>query len=142
MYRAMTRDDDGKPLIGATARSLGVRIRPEGEAGGDIPVVAGFVRSGTGGMSVAPEWWHLPVWRIPKRYDMAWLGRVARGKNEDACWHMGDGSFTDGMVSERLELIVDEPTHGTVQPSNSMHLDEFQGALAETRDSWIEEPWT
>jgi hypothetical protein len=142
MYRAMTRDEDGKPLIGATARTLGVRIRPEREAGGDIPIVEGFVTSGTGGMSVSPEWWLLPVWRIPRRYDILGKGFVGQGKVEDACWRMGDGSFTDGTVSDRLRLSVDKPTHGTLQPSERMHIDEYQAALAETRDSWIEEPGT
>lgn len=127
IYRAMARNGD-RPRIGNTARDLGVRVP------GDIPVHLGQVSPGTGGMSVAPTWRDLPPWRIPKR--LIDLTPDAAGKDEDACWRMGDGPFEDARVAELLNLRPDRPTHGVVEPSETMALPRFQQALAATRDCW------
>src|SRR6266849_6521093 len=49
LYRSMRDDPAGGPLVGPTARTLGVRPHV------DIPVLVGQVRPNTGGMSVAPD---------------------------------------------------------------------------------------
>src|SRR2546430_2606362 len=69
-FRTMTRADDGLPVVGRSARSLGVRV-PE-----DIqPDAAGRVVPGQGGMSVAPgSFWNLPNHRRPRG-----LGRGSTG---------------------------------------------------------------
>jgi hypothetical protein len=139
MYRVMTPDEDGKPKIGATARTLGVRPQIDGLGLGDIPVREGSVAPGTGGMSVAPQLQDLPLWRIPRRYALPGKGMVGTGKYEDSCWWMGDGLFRNEVISDRLNLVVDSPTHGEVQPSSSMLLEAYQTALSTTRDSWSEE---
>ena len=132
IFRAMTVDG-GRPRVGPSARMLGVRV-PD-----DIsPDATGVVRPGTGGMSVAPAWRDLPAHRIPAR--LRHLAPDARGKNEDACWRMGQGPFQAGPLSPDLHLLPDRPGHGVVEPARSMGLDEFQRALAATRDEWeIEE---
>jgi hypothetical protein len=135
----MTPDEDGKPKVGSTARTLGVRPRIDGLGPGDIPVLEGSVAPGTGGMSVAPELHHLPLWRIPRRYTLPGTGRVGTGKNEDSCWLMGDGLFRNAPISDRLNLVVDSLTHGAVEPSSSMLLERYETAPAKTRDSWSEE---
>ena len=64
IYRAMRRDfRDGKPLVGDSAATLGVRLPPDKHF--DIPVEAdGTVMPLTKGMSVAPNWRSLPRHRI------------------------------------------------------------------------------
>jgi hypothetical protein len=123
----MARDRD-RPRIGATARDLGVRVP------GDIPVRDGRVSPGTGGMSVAPAWRALPPFRIPRR--LIHLAPDAAGKDEDACWRMGEGPFEEASVAESLTLRPDRPTHGVVEPSEAMPLERYQDALAATRDRW------
>lgn len=67
---------DGLPMAGPTARTLGAR--PGSPPDGDIPIVGGMVRPGTGGMSVSPpppE--NLPPHRRPPEYG---------GKGKDPIW--------------------------------------------------------
>ena len=134
VYRVMTVDADGSPKVGTTARSLGVRVRSRPEDPEDIAVDSGHVAPGTGGMSVAPSWRDLPPWRIPRR--LMHLVPKAFGKNEDACWRMGDGPFKAGHVAEGLSLRLDRPKHGVVEPNNRMTLGAYRAALAATRDRW------
>ena len=56
VFRSMKMADDGLPVVGRSARMLGVRI--DGEFI-DIPVTSGRVQAGSGGMSVAtcPSLW-------------------------------------------------------------------------------------
>ena len=127
--RTMTPDGDF-PMIGQTARSLGVRV---GDAD-DIPERDGFVRPGTGGMSVAPRIEDLPRHRIPRRL----RHRVpeATGRVGDVCWVLGEGPFEDGPVAERLLLRPDKPGHGLVEPAEAMATGEYLAGLAATRESW------
>jgi hypothetical protein len=133
IYRAMTRDNDGRPKVGTTARTLGVRLPPDPKP--DItPDSNGVVRPGTGGMSVAPAWRRLPLYRIPRR--LRHLVPQAHGKDEDACWTMGDGPFADGTLAAGLALRVDSARHGLVEPDGEMTVEAYQEALAATRDHW------
>lgn len=133
IYRVMTRDGD-KPMVGDTARALGVRLPPSPHA--DIKVNDdGTVGPGGGGMSVVPDISLLPAHRVPKQY----VARVATadGKDEDSCWRMGDGPFVLSDLSSRLMLRPDRPGHGLVEPKYAMLLSDFQAALAATRDAWV-----
>jgi hypothetical protein len=133
IFRAMTRNLEGKPVAGTSARSLGVRVPPDGAA--DIaPDAAGNVHPETGGMSVAPAWRKLPSYRIPKR--LAPLAPDACGKNEDACFRLGEGEFIRSVVTAELMLRPDRPSHGLIEPAVLMSLVNFQAALAATQDQW------
>ena len=84
---------------------------------------------------MAPGWRQLPSHRIPMRLrDKG--APDARGKNEDACWKMGQGPFQSGRLGEKLVLDVDGMDHGTVQPAQKMVQIEFEQALAATRNDW------
>jgi hypothetical protein len=85
-------------------------------------------------MSVAPAWRALPPFRIPRR--LIRLAPDAAGKDEDACWRMGEGPFEEASVAESLVLRPDKPTHGVVEPSEAMPLERYRDALAATRDRW------
>jgi hypothetical protein len=85
-------------------------------------------------MSVAPEWKLLPAHRIPRRLATEKLD--ARGKNEDACFRLGYGPFEDSVVTTDLYLRRDSDTHGSLEPAYAMPLDQYQTALASTRELW------
>ena len=132
IYRSMYATGN-KPTIGSSATTLGVRVPPSDKA--DLPVEPdGMVRPNTGGMSVAPAWRDLAVWRISKRL---------RGKMEGACdsmnifcWRMGNGPFVPEQVATGLFLRPDSNIHGNVEPDHPMPLSEYQAALAATREQW------
>lgn len=116
-------------MIGDTANKLGVR------PGVDLPVSGGLVSPESGGMSVAPSLRALPHFLIPKR--LKHLVRKARGRNNDACWRMGEGSFESGPLSDGLVLRVEDEEHGLVEPSNESTIAAFQATIAATRDRWV-----
>ena len=134
----MTRELDGKPKIGSSARSLGVREPREGSRG-DLPVVDGMVVPGTGGMSVSKEWSE-PFLRLPKRYFHPTRFKFGLATNLDSVWVFGLGSFEAAPISLRLQFRPDRPKHGLIEPLRKMPLDEFQAALASTRTDWFEVP--
>src|SRR5437762_184390 len=98
IYRVM-KSEDGRPALGSSATTLGIRI------GIDIhPERDGRVGPGNGGMSVSPSLDDLPVWLVPERL----RGRVwgARGRNTLFVWSMGDGPFVSNPVAEGLQLRI------------------------------------
>jgi hypothetical protein len=89
IYRSMLIDGD-KPKVGCSATALGVRVAPAKDA--DLPVGPdGLVLPNTGGMSVAPAWRSLPIFRISKRL---------RDKIEGA-----SGSRSDGFETFRCLMV-------------------------------------
>ena len=133
IYRSMLIEEK-KPKIGSTAITLGVRVPPDKHA--DIPVESdGTVLPNTGGMSVAPTWRSLPIFRISKRLRDKIEG--AAGSREAFCWRTGNGPFLAGTIAPGLVLNPDGATHGTVQPDTPMPLTDYQSNLAATRDQWI-----
>ena len=133
IYRAMIVDGDGRPKVAPTSRGLGVRVPPAAKP--DItPDAAGLVKPGTGGMSVSPNWRDLPYWLIPARLSHLVYGAI--GRDDAACFRMGDGPFASGPVTVGLDLRVDGPTHGLVEPASETAVADYQQALADTRDEW------
>lgn len=132
IVRAM-KSDGPYPLIGASKKALGAEIGSGRNH--DLGVDANsFVRPETGGMSVSPTWRDLPGHRIPRRLRV--LCPKATGNDLFDCWQFGDGAFIDGAVTDELSLRTDHLTHGVVEPSYDMPADNYQAALASTRESW------
>jgi hypothetical protein len=130
----MTVDGSG-PLVANSARGLGVRLGTGPTD--DIPVTPdGVVVPGTGGMSVGPKWRDLPEIRIPHRLREKGVLN-ARGKDNDACWRLGEGPFLAGRVAEGLGLRPDRSDHGTIEPTERAKLNKYLDDLAATRDSWV-----
>lgn len=92
-----------------------------------IPVFSGQVRPNTGGMSVAPD---QPDNLHPMRRRPAY-----GGQGKDPVWRV-----SADMLGTDLQYRQDSPTHGLVEPSRAMSLDEFQAALAQTRTMWKKAP--
>jgi len=113
----MREDAVGGPMVGPTARSLGVRPSV------DIPVVVGLVYPDTGGLSVAPD--------RPENLHPLRRPPILGGSGKDPVWWIG----TDHL-GDNLRFRQDSPTHGVVEPARAMALDEFQKALEHTKPAW------
>ena len=112
---------DGLPLVGPTARTLGVRgveLAPHH----DVPVSdpTDVVGPGQGGLSVTPD---DPLHLHPHRRPAS-LG----GTGRDSMWEIDSADLGPDLVYR-----PDHATHGLVEPAGAMTLGEFQFALASTR---------
>jgi hypothetical protein len=121
LYRAMRDDPAGGPLVGPTARTLGVRPSI------DIAMTAGVVQPNTGGLSVAPD---RPDNLHPLRRPAA-LG----GSGKDPVWFIPAAS-----LGADLQYRQDSPTHGLLEPIRTMRIDELQRALEATKPQWRKLP--
>lgn len=130
VFRAMKADNDGRPLLGQSATCLGVRPTKDIDLDDNQQVLA----NGRG-MSVAPSWRQLPVWRIPKR--LRDLQEGARGSNETACFRFGSGPFATGPFAPGLRLVQDSERHACVAPVAVVPLSDYEASLAATRLDWI-----
>ena len=130
VYRAMKKDDDGKPTVDQTATGLGVR------PGTDINIdAAGNVLLDDNGMSVAPGWRNLELHRIPKRLGTIVSG--SRGPNSTHCFTTGAGPFQRDPFAQGLELIPDIAIHAAVAPVAVVPLAQYEADLAATRPDWV-----
>ena len=125
LYRTMQKGEDGLPVIGPTARTLGVRT--EGKKLHIFPDSNGNVHPGIYGMSVAPDTPHnLPKHRKP---------RALGGTSPDPLW-----SISENQLGPDLRYHQDVPDHGTVQPSGrDTPLSDYEDALGATQEQWTEE---
>lgn len=135
-------EDGGKPRVGKTRCSLGVRP-PGTPARPDVDVDAnGDVVFNKKGMSVFRSLADLP--RLPSQLVPIHLAdkvRGAAGPSETRIWAMGQGPFSSGPLTGTLDLDESGGVHGTVCPSRAMPLATLQKELANTQDDWtIDEP--
>src|SRR5262249_47220800 len=102
----------------------------------------GMVSCNKKGMSVFRSLADLPrLYRrlVPLRF--AHKIRGATGSPAARIFSMGEGPFTSGPLTEKLELCESGGVHGSVCPSVALSLDALQNEIAGTRDSWkIDEP--
>jgi hypothetical protein len=121
LFRSMQAAEDGMPVVGPTARTLGARPRI------DILVDPhGTVRPGTGGLSVSPDDpRNLPSHRRPPEFG---------GTGKDTVWTIASSELGPELIYRPDPL---NPTgHGFVEPAWPMHVDQYQRALAATRGAW------
>jgi hypothetical protein len=131
VYRTMKKDPDGRPKEEPTPKGLGVRPT-------DITVDEdGYVVLDGNGMSVAPGWRVLQLYRIPSR--LRGIVQGARGPDDTFCFAMGDGPFKRGVLASGLELIPDTATHGSLAPSEVVPLAQYQADISATRAAWEED---
>jgi len=132
------REESGKPALGETATTLGVRVPTD-----IAPDKEENVHPGAHGMSVSPSLETLFFAVVPKRLRHCVKG--ARGSNNARIWKMGAGPWREETVATDLRLELDAEKadkHGFVSPDRSMSLPVYREALAATQNSWslIEEP--
>jgi hypothetical protein len=140
IWRGMKIDGD-KPLVGRGAQHLGVRVFSLAQRDDISPDGDGFVNPGEGGMSVSPSVEALPPHGLPRRLRKKYPERFseASGPNGVHCWQMGAGEFIPERVADRLRLRLDpdDPErHGLVEPDDRMKTEDYEAALAATRDQW------
>ena len=121
MFRAMKKDTDGYPVVGRSARTLGVRV--EGPIR-DLPVAEdGSVAPATGGMSVAlDEAQNLPKPRLPRS-----LG----GEGRDPVFRMSAAALPATLL-----VCPDRYPHACVEPHSRCPLIRFEKDLAGTLHCW------
>lgn len=124
LFRSMKEGEEGQPQIGPSARQLGVRT--EGPKP-DIPIDAqGMVHPETGGMSVSP---HDPM-GLPEHRRPPSLG----GTGKDPVFSMNSQSLPEGL--QYRPDPRSPQTHGFIEPSGPMSIEEYQRLLGSTASSW------
>jgi hypothetical protein len=132
MYRVMA-EMEGRPTVGSARDMLGVRpgvdITPDGN---------GVVHPGTRGMSVVSCVCRLPPTLVPRGLHRDVNLRGVVGIRSKRLWCMGEGGFVSGRIGDELDLqVAGRPGHGCIVPVGVVPLQEFQDALAATRDQWV-----
>ena len=133
LYRSMKKDEDGLPVVEASAKGLGVRSGRPKHNDVDLTDTGEVVLNGKG-MSVASEWRKLKSWQIPSRLRVQWEG--ATGPEYLACFRLGDYRFINQEINDDLAVKTDGPTHAVISPRRQVLLKEFEQALAATRKDW------
>ena len=139
-YRSMA-EANGKPRVGRSARSLGVRpgtdidigrvprdwldkqgyLRPEAERSPSGEPVTIAIRN-TKGMSISLSIESLPAFRRPETFG---------GVGKDPIWQI-----EDSKIIGDIEAVQDSPTHVSVLPRTTMLLERYEAALARTQTAW------
>lgn len=121
LFRAMTADEDGLPVVGASARTLGAR--PRIDVKGDSSDV---IDPASGGISVAfgsPT--DLPMHRRPVAFGGTGSDPVYAIDVADLGADLGWRADPDGPSG-----------HGFIEPVRRMTFNEYQEALWATRNRW------
>lgn len=126
VFRAMKRLPDGRPELGVSATTLGVRVGADLDIDNKNNVVINHK-----GMSVSPTWRQLPIGFRPRRPGFGGLGRDSL-----SCFRLGDGPFEQDIVVPGLELLPDSPTHGVLRPTDVVPLTEHERTVAATQSLW------
>lgn len=124
LYRAMKAAPDG-PECGPAANRLGARVpaEPPPPQVDVVPDDDGIVHPGTGGMSVFSTIRAIPISRLPTTHG---------GYNKKDLLVVID----EAAVVDPLAHRPDHGAHGTIQPLEAMHVDEYQRALCQTKPTW------
>jgi hypothetical protein len=116
VYRAIRQDADGKPwLSDLVAKGLGVR------EGVDIfPDDEGVVHPGKAGPSVCGRPKYIPLFL-----------------RDEPIWELDTNELPEYLVYKE---DTDKPPgrHGFIAPAYAMDLSDYQDAIAETRDLWVQ----
>ena len=135
IYRVMIKNAD-KPLIGNRALMLGVRLPPSQGIIDIVPDNAGFVKPGTGGMSVSPDIGSLPKRLLPPGWLSPGDKSMSRSGNNTAVFSHGIGAFVVSRIGFNLRLVPDSMSHGLIEPSTIMSVETFCNALGNTVEDW------
>jgi hypothetical protein len=121
LYRSMKISENGLPVVGATARTLGIR------ADIDILVISGKVKPNAGGMSVSPP----PPYNLPTHRRPAAFG----GTGKDPVWEINMMCLS----AFQLQYMPDphQPNkHGFIEPITEMPFEQYQQAITATLHEW------
>lgn len=117
LFRTMKVGDGDRPAVGRLPKMLGVRI------GIDVRADAqDRVRPGKG-MSVSTDPYSLLPHLLPKAYG---------GSADEPLWEIGDDRIGDPLAVRATRRAH----HLQVEPQRTMALNDYERALADTRDDW------
>jgi hypothetical protein len=120
LYRGMNADGD-YPEVASSAKGLGVRT--SGDDADIVPDANGLVHPGAG-MSVSPNDPNfLPRFRRPREH--------GGGTAKHPVWAILEDELPDALV-----FVPDSPEHGVIGPVDSMPVEAYEAALAETQRAW------
>jgi len=121
LFRAMKEDVDGRPEVGPSSRTLGIR------PGKDVPVQrpGDVIQPHQGGMSVSPnDPINLPYFRRPPGF---------QGTGKDPVWSIDESDLGPDLCYRPDPVTAG---HGFIEPSHPMTVAAYQLAIARTRDRW------
>jgi hypothetical protein len=123
VYRAMV-EEHGRPRIGTTATTLGIREMKDIEVDDSGHVHRpDFRRGAANGLSCTPSIAELPLFALPEE----WGGTNRRTR----VWRLRLADLEDDLVAE-----TDAPGHVSIGPARAMPSDEFRDAVHETGPLW------
>lgn len=123
LYRSMIEDADGKPKVGSAARRLGVRGLESSHHDIFALLSTDRVKPSLGGMSATPD----DPNDLPPFLKPVSLG----GRGRDPVWVIDEADLGPDLI-----FVPDTATHGVIAPVREMTRDEYERALASTRDKW------
>lgn len=118
-------EDNGRPKLGQTATTLGIRERYDIETD-SLGMVhpSAFTPGGKNGLSCAPEIHYLPPFALP----IEWGGRHQHTK----VWKLRKTDLSQELVSAQ-----DGPTHVSIGPAQTMSFQQYANAIANTAAMWV-----
>jgi hypothetical protein len=125
-FRAMIPNANGFPQVGRSASELGVRI-PNDIA----PDEDGFVKPGTGGMSVAPK----SVLNVPPHRRPRGMHMGSTGNKNTRMYAIVDSD----LPADRLRVRLDPKKpqiHAFVEPAVTIELAKYERDVANTQSKW------
>ncbi len=133
--------DPPKPVLGDSATKLGIRecdMTPDAE-GNAVPGEEGLsVFSSIAGIGRRiPD--RFPPGMVPARLHDAGKVIGASGHHSLRVFRLGKGEYEEGEIADRLLLVPDgddNPDHGTIQPDQTMPMDDYKQAIADTKEFW------
>jgi hypothetical protein len=129
IYRAMIEGDDGMPILGTSAETLGVRrdkdIIPDSSGLVHRP---NFTPGDANGVSCAPTIQNLPRFALPQN----WGGRNKR----TVVWRMDPTDLGPDLIAVE-DGDPSRPTrHISIGPARTMSFDEYVRLIEVTRSKW------
>ena len=130
LYRDMEEaEEDGKPVIGFVSKHLGVRIKDVTVGSDDTFDIEvdeeGNTHPDTGGVSVTPPCVNTNI----KRFSLSRLM-----KRKTVLWEIDESELAQFGLKYRQD--PDDPSHGFIEPANSMAARELVSRVNKTRDFW------
>jgi hypothetical protein len=136
VFRAMYPDGE-MPKLGTTKGCLGARLKIDIAPDQQQLVRPSQPGAKVKGMSVNPSVKSMHFAVVPPKYGALYGAEGAAGDDLTDIWESGTGPFKHGEpAGADLVLHVDKPTHGVFSPDREMHVDQYQAALAATRNGW------
>jgi hypothetical protein len=129
IYRAMIEDDDGMPVLGAKAETLGIRRDKD-----IVPDAAGMVHRPAfhprekNGLSCAPTIGDLPFFVLPQ----SWGGRNVR----TVIWRIDVADLGVDLIAAEDSDPRRPTRHMSIGPAQTMFFDDYVRFIEGTRSKW------